>query len=321
LVAGGLLDVKLHHDGAKLNENGMEAPLSQGTGVKESHMAHGHGKDQANNTFEEGNKNYRKRSRGGEKKSSERRSLPRLSSPNKSGSRSLGNHSSKHPEMDLHSDVQRECYQRFDNNNLSGSQMQLQRGNGAYPGDGTGRRNSYGEEHFLNVEDRRAYPTSHGSDYGFVVPEEQFMGYRRDHANVHGYDSHISNINEGYRREPDIRAHVRMYGHQYPEAFNHRDSCYASASSVFPSSYNQHGPAANSAYNSRNTSAMQRYAPRLDELNHTAMSNMGSMQPFAGISGLYNPPQRSEFQPDSLGFASGPYRPYSQKNTSGWLNE
>ncbi|KAL3636993.1 hypothetical protein CASFOL_019292 [Castilleja foliolosa] len=73
---------------------------------------------------------------------------------------------------------------------------------------------------------------------------------------------------------------------------------------------------ANPSYGMMNTtSVMQRYAPRLNDSNH------GPPPP------LHDAPTRIYNHPDprpassSLGFAPGPYRPYSQHNSSGWLNE
>ncbi|KAL3503571.1 hypothetical protein ACH5RR_038020 [Cinchona calisaya] len=70
-----------------------------------------------------------------------------------------------------------------------------------------------------------------------------------------------------------------------------------------------------------NTSVMQRYAPRLDELNTTRMNNVGSVQHLDGINGFYNTPPHPGGRPRPLGFVHGPYRPYSGQGSSGWLNE
>nr|XP_043639941.1 protein ENHANCED DOWNY MILDEW 2-like [Erigeron canadensis] len=92
-------------------------------------------------------------------------------------------------------------------------------------------------------------------------------------------------------------------------------------------------------YNRTSTSTMQRYAPRLDELNsrmnmgrsevdglsHTRMSSLGHPEPLIGNRGVvgYHPPLHGPgYRTDSIGFAPGPYNPYSQHNSSGgWLNE
>ncbi|KAK6151972.1 hypothetical protein DH2020_014607 [Rehmannia glutinosa] len=89
----------------------------------------------------------------------------------------------------------------------------------------------------------------------------------------------------------------------------------------FPSPFGQLNP--NPGYGEMNTSAMQRYAPRLDELNHGRMSNMVPGPPLHDASGIYHPhgPRPATSQVNSLGFAPGPYRPYSHQSSSGWLNE
>lgn len=92
----------------------------------------------------------------------------------------------------------------------------------------------------------------------------------------------------------------------------------------FPSSFGQVNPAAaNPGYGETNTSAMQRYAARLDAPTHGQMNNMVNGPPLheatGGIYHLRGPRPASHVS--SLGFAPGPCRPYSQHNSSGWLNE
>ncbi|KAL0353693.1 UNVERIFIED_CONTAM: hypothetical protein Sangu_0950600 [Sesamum angustifolium] len=67
---------------------------------------------------------------------------------------------------------------------------------------------------------------------------------------------------------------------------------------------------------------MQRYAPRLDELNHAQMSSTVPGPFMRDAGGSYHPPApQPRFRVGPLGFAPGPYRPFSQQNSSGWLNE
>ncbi|KAL6520737.1 hypothetical protein OROHE_016918 [Orobanche hederae] len=92
----------------------------------------------------------------------------------------------------------------------------------------------------------------------------------------------------------------------------------------FPSSFGQVNPAAaNPGYSETNTSAMQRYAARLDAPNHGQMSNMVNGPPLhEATGGIYHfRGPRPASHVSSLGFAPGPCRPYSQHNSSGWLNE
>lgn len=84
------------------------------------------------------------------------------------------------------------------------------------------------------------------------------------------------------------------------------------------------------SYNRSSTSTMQRYAPRLDELNHTMMGRpdqqldeMNHSRNFGprGMGG-YAPPPPPPPPMHAPGFAPGPYNPYSHHNSSGgWLNE
>ncbi|KAI3686183.1 hypothetical protein L1987_79856 [Smallanthus sonchifolius] len=102
----------------------------------------------------------------------------------------------------------------------------------------------------------------------------------------------------------------------------------------------RHGPTDSTPYNRTSASATQRYAPRLDELNHIRVNNSGRSElddmnhlrmgglgraepPMAshGIGG-YRPPVNGQgFHMDSMGFAPGPYHPYRHNSSGGWLNE
>lgn len=69
-----------------------------------------------------------------------------------------------------------------------------------------------------------------------------------------------------------------------------------------------------SPYGEMGTSAMQRYAPRLDEMNH---ARVVPGPPGNVVGPTYHPPQTGP-----LGFAPRPYHhSYSQQNSSGWLND
>ncbi|KAL6567122.1 hypothetical protein OROMI_015526 [Orobanche minor] len=92
----------------------------------------------------------------------------------------------------------------------------------------------------------------------------------------------------------------------------------------FPYSFGQVNRAtANPGYSETNTSAMQRYAARLDVPNHGQMSNMVNGPPLnEATGGIYHRRgPRPASHVSSLGFAPGPCRPYSQHDSSGWLNE
>lgn len=126
--------------------------------------------------------------------------------------------------------------------------------------------------------------------------QEQFSGYPRECVDNNGYRSHIDDSasqRSSYMVSPDPRS-------------------------------SPYGSAADSSYNrmcsSTSTSTMQ--APRLDELNPTRIPNLGSELPSVNRNSVCDrPARRPVYRGDSLGFAPGPYRPYSQNNSAGWLNE
>ncbi|KAM0010847.1 putative [histone H3]-lysine(4) N-trimethyltransferase chromatin regulator PHD family [Helianthus debilis subsp. tardiflorus] len=93
-------------------------------------------------------------------------------------------------------------------------------------------------------------------------------------------------------------------------------------------------------YNRTSTSATQRYAPRLDELNHVRASNLGRSElddmnhmrmgglgqpepPVAsrGVGGYYQPVNGTGARMDSMGFVPGPYHPNQHNSSGGWLYE
>ncbi|GAB2284736.1 hypothetical protein Dimus_019190 [Dionaea muscipula] len=68
-------------------------------------------------------------------------------------------------------------------------------------------------------------------------------------------------------------------------------------------------------------SAMQRYAPRLDELNRVRMGNGGSEYPGGTRIGMYDPPRPNLGGGGvPMGFAPGPHS-YSHQSSSGWIHE
>lgn len=157
----------------------------------------------------------------------------------------------------------------------------------------------------------------------------------------------VSDADEKLWRDLDARTWVRLYGRQeaeppsqravYPTTTGHSPIYSSSSSSirhhvrssppvVVPPTYGRLNPGPEPSYPMM-TSMLQRYAPRLDELNHPARvpNNIGLYEPRVppqqhlgggggGVGGgVYHPPQ---------GFASGPYRPpFPPSNSSGWLNE
>ncbi|KAL9147271.1 hypothetical protein ABFS82_13G162700 [Erythranthe guttata] len=131
---------------------------------------------------------------------------------------------------------------------------------------------------------------------------------------VRRYAAPSPNPNYGLRREEPNSWSPRPVTPSYPGP-------------GFPSRYGgQHNhPAVIPSYNEMNStpSTMQRYAPRLDELNHARMNN-NRPPPMHDPSVMYRPPGTLGPVPrgGSLGFAQRPYLPHSQHNSSsGWLNE
>ncbi|XP_057971609.1 protein ENHANCED DOWNY MILDEW 2 [Malania oleifera] len=129
----------------------------------------------------------------------------------------------------------------------------------------------------------------------------------------------------------DARTQSRLYGQQDPDPLNHRSSYTVGQDSGFShfgslsSTYGHRGTGVDSSISRTNTSAMQRYAPRLDELNHTRMSTLGP-DPLIGNGngngGIYDPlGPRPRFRGDTMGFVPGPHNSFSHQGSSGWLNE
>ncbi|XP_022716813.1 protein ENHANCED DOWNY MILDEW 2 [Durio zibethinus] len=135
-------------------------------------------------------------------------------------------------------------------------------------------------------------------------------------------------------RESNIRSQVRRYG-QDPDATQRSylaglNPAYGPVRSLSNPTYRQHlGATVDPSYR-MNTSAMQRYAPRLDELNYTRMGTSGPEPPMINRNAFYDPgpppipipdPRAPRPPPYSMAFAPGPYHPYSYQNSAGWLNE
>ncbi|KAM1754943.1 hypothetical protein ACFX11_007289 [Malus domestica] len=110
--------------------------------------------------------------------------------------------------------------------------------------DDTGRR-SYSmssDEPYSNLTHR--WSTGPNSGYRATNSEEPFVGHTRERLDSLGCRPYLDEAEDAFRRESDVR-------HSHP------------------------GLAAELSYR-MNTSVMQRYAPRLDELNHMRMGRLGS---------------------------------------------
>ncbi|CAM8986919.1 unnamed protein product [Rhodiola kirilowii] len=153
-----------------------------------------------------------------------------------------------------------------------------------------------------------------------------------------GYSPYVNEISA---RESEMRSLIQNYGRQVPDPHTTRDNYmpshdpgYNHFSSLPSANYSNLGSsAADTSYNRLNTSAMERYAPRLDEMNHPRTNNPGhDIHPSLGIrNGMYDPrvdrrvgqqqPQPRP-PPGSLGFAYGSPQAFAQSSSSGgWINE
>ncbi|KAJ1380402.1 hypothetical protein SESBI_46038 [Sesbania bispinosa] len=155
------------------------------------------------------------------------------------------------------------------------------------------------------------------SDYGVTDKEEHHSSLLGDSSNSIGRRPYIRE-DDMYLRELETRQQVPFYGLQNPDymrsnylsghdpAYSHMGSSYSVLGSVSEPSYMMNSP------------AMQRYAPRLDELNHVRMNSLGSEPPIIGRNGISerNVPQPG-YRNGLLGFAAGPHHLYSRQNSAG----
>lgn len=190
-----------------------------------------------------------------------------------------------------------------------------------------------GEEPYSGTAHRRSMGFSPGLDYGIRSSEEPFISYSRGNMDkLGGYRRGILERDEYGRNtdgNTDIRSQIQQYGQQDPILSQQRSNYLAGQDPWFGQMgrpLSRRGHPAEPSYNRMNASAMQRYGPQLDELNHTRMGPYGYDRPILDHrNGPYDPlaprPQPGFQQANSMGFASGLHRPYSNQNSSGWLNE
>ncbi|XP_021638024.2 protein ENHANCED DOWNY MILDEW 2 isoform X2 [Hevea brasiliensis] len=155
--------------------------------------------------------------------------------------------------------------------------------------------------------------------------EEQSTGNMREIAEDIGYRSYVT----GLERGSDMRSQVRFYGQDvdYSVQRNYLGGLEPGYGQMGPLSsipYGHVGAAVESSYR-MNMPAMQRYAPRLDELNHTRMNNFGSDPSMLNRNNIIYDSRAPRPGPpgghvDSMGFAPGPQYPYPH-SSAGWLNE
>ncbi|KAI3456861.1 hypothetical protein Pfo_013524 [Paulownia fortunei] len=311
----------------RVTRNNQEGLASDNKGT-EGDKNHTQGKNHPEkNSKKFGGKRKRKRQSNSmflEDKSSSKRSVSRHLSPNVADHSSLETSSAKRLETPSQVHSGRDDYQQFNQRNFSTYQPYSPAGyNGNQAVDDLVRKYSLnGEEPCPGMTSRQAYGPRPIPDYGFRGSTDRWIGRPEGRVNSLAYRSYMGGMNEEYERDATVQSHVNVHGTEEFNSWSQRTVFPSYPGPGFPSSYGQLNPAADSPYGEMNTSAMQRYAPRLDELNHARMSNMVSGPPLQDTSGIYHPPApRSASQVGSLGFAPGPYRPYSQQNSSGWLNE
>lgn len=222
--------------------------------------------------------------------------------------------------------------QHFNTPAMSSSQVHL----GTY-GDTMTRRAADDMGRRYGINDNDPYQVgAHGSIYGTYFNDVDRESNLRSQVHLNGLD-------------PNVYAH-----RSYPSGL---DPVYDPARSLSTPPYGQlHGAAVDPSYR-MNTSAMQRYAPRLDELNHSRMGTPGPDPPMAmgnrnaffdhrvphpmfdprappGMlnprppSGMFDPrapppiiDPRASQPPHPMGFAPGLHHPYAHQSSAGWLNE
>lgn len=160
------------------------------------------------------------------------------------------------------------------------------------------------------------------SDYGMEEHHSRLLG---DRTNSLGYRPPYIREDDRYPRELETRQQIYHHGLQNPDPM--RSSNYISghdpAYSHMGSSYSVRGPGYEPSF-MIDTPAMQRYAPRFDELNHVRMDSLGSEPPIIGRSGTS---ERSVPQPQPgygnglpmPGSAAGRHHLYSRQNLAGWF--
>lgn len=183
-------------------------------------------------------------------------------------------------------------------------------------------------EHGLTGPHTR-YGTEYGGDWSRL--QEEDMGGRFGNGDgsfldgIHGF----SNVNSeplyaGYSRHGSTSVGFGSYVtelYREPDLWGHTDLPYNRIGSAPPVQYG-HLPAAPESSRRMNMSVIDRYAPRLDELNHARLGNIGQEPPMFNRNDIYDtgPPVLDYNNVDPAGFPPGPYRPYPHGST-GWLND
>ncbi|XP_039141583.1 protein ENHANCED DOWNY MILDEW 2-like [Dioscorea cayenensis subsp. rotundata] len=194
---------------------------------------------------------------------------------------------------------------------------------------------------FNNGSFYRASSELRGFDHHMRTSDDRPSSYSRDgYIDVYGRRSLTGDL-ENYGRLPEVDLHSQhgLYNqhgvydsapmnrypvnvldsmiHQHPPSMGPPDSFGQYPSSVVAPDVVRSLYVPQPNYRLPNpvmgSSAMQRYAPRLDETNFA---------PIPGRSGYFDSPDiRRGTPPDSMGFAPGPHQSYSHHGSSGWLDD
>ncbi|CAI9784116.1 unnamed protein product [Fraxinus pennsylvanica] len=285
--------------------------------VTEGDRNRGHQKNQSEGNSEEFcGKSKRKRKRRQamslEDKSTGKHSVSCQPYPNVDGGRLSDHRSTKSHERHSHMDVGMEDDKHSGNSSFSVSHSYSQTRHGETLDDDLVRKYLlHSEEPYPSLTNRRSHTPN--PEYGFRTSDPS-LGYPRGTTDIHGYRSYEM---EKYGRDVTIHSNVNLLGRRdHPHSWT--PNYTPNPGPGYHPTYGQPVPSGNSTYGGMNTSTMQRYAPRLDELNHGRINHVRSGLPLPDMSGVFRPPVP---RPGSLGFVPGPHHPFPEQNSSGWLNE
>ncbi|XP_056162709.1 protein ENHANCED DOWNY MILDEW 2-like [Syzygium oleosum] len=207
----------------------------------------------------------------------------------------------------------------------AGLSMSMSHAENFYGGQGSTLSDDASRMYGLNNNEH--YSTQRWSSGGGPLTIHGVRNLERPHiAHMRDTDDCRLNVAEPYWRDLEMRLLVRLYGQQDPNVSQRNymashDPGYDQPGPL-TSTYGLPGSIAESSQQA-NMSAMERYAPHLDEQNPTRTNNARPEGTVIRGNRFLDPNGGPQFgyQCDSFGFATGPHWPYSQQNTSGWLDE
>lgn len=205
------------------------------------------------------------------------------------------------------------------------------------------------DDNYPSMTNRWSGNNSPASYYGVRNLEKQYMGSMRANRDSFGHRSpYSSEMEEMRRRDAQVQLHRQSLDTSVCDSLMGQDPRYGHIPPPLATTYRHVGLAAETPYGmNMNSSAMQRYAPRLDEppppmfcgngfYDHRAPApapappglRVGSIgfapgpyqAPPGGSIGLAPGPY--PIPPDgSMGYSSGHHQNLSHWNSGGWLNE